>query len=162
MFEPIQLFVVAHPDFPYTNMQITSHLLTWIIRGERQQRVVWVQMHAPISPTQMHITYLLESYLLSLAFWGAEVLYPSYPLFLFLSLSPPPLLPTYHLSPLLPIAKMSDKNNMMKLNNKNYKIWKILMGTMLVHKQLHDVAWSQHPWWRSYPCPHQWTPPCIQ
>jgi len=35
---------------------------------------------------------------------------------------------------------MSDKNNMMKLNNENYEIWKILMEAILVHKQLRDVA----------------------
>jgi hypothetical protein len=68
------------------------------------------------------LTYLLESYLLSLAFQGAKVSYLSYPLFLFLS-----PLPAHHLSPLSPVAKMLDKNNMMKLNNENYEIWKILM-----------------------------------
>src|SRR5260370_24036658 len=60
-----------------------------------------------------------------------------------------PLLPvkgakTLHLSPLpsLPefvIATMSDKS-MMKLNNENYEIWKILMEAILVHKQLHNVT----------------------
>jgi hypothetical protein len=35
---------------------------------------------------------------------------------------------------------MSDKNGMMKLNNENYEIWKILMEAILVWKQLHDVA----------------------
>jgi hypothetical protein len=35
---------------------------------------------------------------------------------------------------------MSDKNGMMKLNNENYEIWKILMEAILVRKQLHDVA----------------------
>ena len=28
----------------------------------------------------------------------------------------------------------------MKLNNENYKIWKILMEAMLVHKQLRDIT----------------------
>src|SRR5258708_27073790 len=60
-----------------------------------------------------------------------------------------PLLPvkgaeTLHLlpSPSLPefvVATMSDKS-MMKLNNENYEIWKILMEAILVCKQLHDVA----------------------
>jgi hypothetical protein len=35
---------------------------------------------------------------------------------------------------------MSDKHGMMKLNNENYEIWKILMEAILVRKQLHDVA----------------------
>src|SRR5712692_5712756 len=58
---------------------------------------------------------------------------------------------TLHLSPLpsLPefvIATMSDKS-MMKLNNENYEIWKILMEAILVHKQLCDVAlgWMPRP-----------------
>jgi len=67
-----------------------------------------------------------------------------------------PLLPvkgaeTLHLLPslLLPkfvVAAMSDKS-MMKLNNKNYEIWKILMEAILVCKQLRDVAlgWTLRP-----------------
>src|SRR5258707_14122178 len=67
-----------------------------------------------------------------------------------------PLLPvkgaeTLHLSPSLSlpefvIAAMSDKS-MMKLNNENYEIWKILMEAILVHKQLRDVAlgWMPRP-----------------
>jgi len=35
---------------------------------------------------------------------------------------------------------MSDKNGMIKLNNKNYEIWKILMKAILVRKQLCDIA----------------------
>jgi hypothetical protein len=35
---------------------------------------------------------------------------------------------------------MLDKHGMMKLNNENYEIWKILMKAILVHKQLHNVA----------------------
>jgi hypothetical protein len=35
---------------------------------------------------------------------------------------------------------MSDKHGMMKLNNENYEIWKILMEAILVRKQLRDVA----------------------
>jgi hypothetical protein len=42
------------------------------------------------------------------------------------------------------IAIMSDKN-MMKLNNKNNKIWKILMEAILVHKQLREVALGLMP-----------------
>ena len=34
---------------------------------------------------------------------------------------------------------MSDKS-MMKLNNENYEIWKILMEAILIHKQLYDVT----------------------
>src|SRR5713226_7531408 len=72
-----------------------------------------------------------------------------HPLSNLLLLATKPLLPvkgakTLHLSPLpsLPefvIAAMSYKS-MMKLNNKNYEIWKILMEAILVCKQLHDVA----------------------
>src|SRR5258708_1038236 len=41
---------------------------------------------------------------------------------------------------------MSDKF-MMKLNNKNYEIWKILMEAILICKQLHNVAlgWMLRP-----------------
>jgi hypothetical protein len=39
---------------------------------------------------------------------------------------------------------MSDKN-MMKLNNENYKIWKLLMEAILVHKQLCKVALGLTP-----------------
>ncbi len=39
---------------------------------------------------------------------------------------------------------MSDKS-MMKLNNENYEIWKILMEAILVHKQLHDVTLGWTP-----------------
>src|SRR5712692_7637694 len=57
-----------------------------------------------------------------------------------LHLSPSPSLPEFV------IAAMSDKS-MMKLNNKNYEIWKILMEAILVHKQLRDVAlgWTPRP-----------------
>src|SRR5216684_1862014 len=56
---------------------------------------------------------------------------------------------TLHLLPLpsLPefvIAAMSDKS-MMKLNNENYEIWKILMEAILVHKQLCDIALGWMP-----------------
>jgi hypothetical protein len=43
---------------------------------------------------------------------------------------------------------MSDKHGgMMKLNNKNYEIWKILIEAILVHKQLYDIALgvTNHP-----------------
>src|SRR5258708_40066069 len=51
---------------------------------------------------------------------------------------------TLHLLPLLSlpefvIAAMSDKS-MMKLNNENYEIWKILMEAILIRKQLRDIA----------------------
>ncbi|KAI0265265.1 hypothetical protein BGY98DRAFT_1103106 [Russula aff. rugulosa BPL654] len=39
---------------------------------------------------------------------------------------------------------MSDKN-MMKLNNENYEIWKILMEAVLVRKQLREVALGLTP-----------------
>src|SRR5258707_4460725 len=65
-----------------------------------------------------------------------------------------PLLPvkgaeTLHLSlsPLLTefvVATMSDKS-MMKLNNENYEIWKILMEAILVRKQLRDIALGWTP-----------------
>src|SRR5216684_7468979 len=79
-----------------------------------------------------------------------------HPLSNLLLLATKPLLPvkgakTLHLSPSpsLPkfvIAAMSDKS-MMKLNNKNYEIWKILMEAILIHKQLHNVAlgWMPRP-----------------
>ncbi len=58
---------------------------------------------------------------------------------------------TLHLlpSPSLPefvIATMLDKS-MMKLNNENYEIWKILMEAILICKQLRDVAlgWMPRP-----------------
>src|SRR5258708_31330629 len=58
---------------------------------------------------------------------------------------------TLHLLPLpsLPefvVATMSDKS-MMKLNNENYEIWKILMEAILIRKQLRDVAlgWTPRP-----------------
>jgi hypothetical protein len=35
---------------------------------------------------------------------------------------------------------MLDKPEMLKLNNENYKVWKILMEAVLVHKQLCNVA----------------------
>ena len=46
---------------------------------------------------------------------------------------------------LSPVVEMSDKNNMMKLNNENYEIWKILMEAILVRKQLRDVALGTTP-----------------
>ena len=67
-----------------------------------------------------------------------------------------PLLPvkgaeTLHLLPLLllpefVVAAMSDKS-MIKLNNKNYEIWKILMEAILVCKQLHNITlgWILRP-----------------
>ena len=57
-----------------------------------------------------------------------------------LHLSPSPSLPEFV------IAAMSDKS-MMKLNNENYEIWKILMEAILVHKQLRDIAlgWMLRP-----------------
>src|SRR5258708_2580311 len=57
-----------------------------------------------------------------------------------LHLSPSPLLPEFV------IAAMLDKS-MMKLNNENYEIWKILMEAILVRKQLRDVAlgWMPRP-----------------
>src|SRR5258707_3580255 len=73
-----------------------------------------------------------------------------------LLLTAEPLLPvkgaeTLHLSPSpsLPefvVAAMLDKS-MMKLNNENYEIWKILMEAILVRKQLCDVAlgWTLRP-----------------
>jgi len=39
---------------------------------------------------------------------------------------------------------MLDKS-MMKLNNKNYEIWKILMKAILVYKQLHKVGLGLMP-----------------
>ena len=42
------------------------------------------------------------------------------------------------------VAAMSDKS-MMKLNNENYEIWKILMEAILVHKQLHKVGLGLTP-----------------
>src|SRR5713226_1708121 len=58
---------------------------------------------------------------------------------------------TLHLLPLLllpefVVAAMSDKS-MMKLNNKNYEIWKILMEAILVRKQLRNVTlgWTPRP-----------------
>ena len=41
---------------------------------------------------------------------------------------------------------MLDKS-MMKLNNENYEIWKILMEAILVCKQLHNIAlgWTPRP-----------------
>src|SRR5712692_10314054 len=53
------------------------------------------------------------------------------------------------LSPLLPevvVATMLDKS-MMKLNNENYEIWKILMEAILICKQLRNVAlgWMPRP-----------------
>src|SRR5258707_10889368 len=50
-----------------------------------------------------------------------------------LHLSPSPLLPEFV------VATMLDKS-MMKLNNENYEIWKILMEAILIRKQLCDVA----------------------
>src|SRR5260370_41006097 len=55
-----------------------------------------------------------------------------------LHLSPSPLLPEFV------VAAMSDKS-MMKLNNENYEIWKILMQAILVHKQLRNVALGGTP-----------------
>src|SRR5216684_1675969 len=57
-----------------------------------------------------------------------------------LHLSPSPSLPKFV------IAAMLDKS-MMKLNNENYEIWKILMEAILVCKQLHDIAlgWTPRP-----------------
>src|SRR5258708_38833497 len=57
-----------------------------------------------------------------------------------LHLSPSPSLPEFV------VAAMSDKY-MMKLNNENYEIWKILMEAILIRKQLRDVAlgWMPRP-----------------
>jgi len=57
-----------------------------------------------------------------------------------LHLSPSPSLPKFV------IAAMSDKS-IMKLNNENYEIWKILMEAILIHKQLCNVAlgWTPRP-----------------
>ncbi len=51
-----------------------------------------------------------------------------------------PIVAITHCCHLLPIAKMLGKHGMIKLNNENYKIWKILMEAILIYKQLHNIA----------------------
>src|SRR5258708_8430666 len=74
----------------------------------------------PLSPMSNPLLLAAEP---SLPVKGAETLH----------LSPSPSLPKFV------VAAISDKS-MIKLNNKNYEIWKILMEAILVCKHLHNVA----------------------
>src|SRR5260370_11476561 len=100
--------------------------------GAEPSRSLPVTCHRHLSPNSL--SPVLNLSLLttepSLPVKGAETLH----------LSPSPSLPEFV------VAAMSDKS-MMKLNNKNYEIWKILMEAILVCKQLHNVAlgWTPRP-----------------
>src|SRR5713226_6664226 len=129
----------AHASrFSHTNMQvlIPCHRFSVAALGlnphARYLSPVTVTCHCHPSPNSlspMSNPSLLAAKL-SLPVKGAKTLH----------LSPSPSLPKFV------IAAMSDKS-MMKLNNKNYEIWKILMEAILVCKQLRDVAlgWTLRP-----------------